>query len=162
MYIVCKNDHRCKCECKRHWNIRSSSSSKGGLLTCTKTNKTQTKPEKFLRETYLILWVSVSLSSSFSCKIRDLFCFCIYYWMKLFSKSTVSSGSGVAACKYLYHKFKKQSLEITPPRATLTSSSSPSSPAQQSFTLKIKFHCFGFLSRRWRRCVLIGWRLWTD
>lgn len=27
VYIACKNDHRCKCECKRHWNNRMSSSS---------------------------------------------------------------------------------------------------------------------------------------
>ncbi|CAJ1081586.1 Hypothetical predicted protein [Xyrichtys novacula] len=30
--------------------------------------------------------------------------------MKLFSKSTVRSRSGVAACKYVYHKFKNKNF----------------------------------------------------
>lgn len=61
--------------------------------------------------------------------------------MKLFSKSTVSSGSGVAACKYLYHKFKKKtkfrnhSTESYLNILILTFITCPS----ESFTLIIKF-----------------------
>lgn len=62
-----------------------------------------------------------------SCKIRDSV-FCIYYWMKLFSKSTVSSRSRVAACKYVYHTWKQLKTQKFRDHSTLPSSSSPSSP----------------------------------
>lgn len=107
VYIVCKNSTDVNVSVNAT-ELTECVVLRGGLSeTCTKKIRKQQKqkfPEKldsmsrFLPPPPCVLLIS--------CKIRDSV-FCIYYWMKLFSKSTVSSRSGVAACKYVYHKFKQ-------------------------------------------------------